>query len=244
MTSLEPARDAVAQERESVSIRFELDGGEALLRLTPGTAGLNAFHLEVSDTLVGPETRAVLKIILPAREGMTTKDLHLSRAPDGTFTYRGSELGMSGEWAFELVLRQQGSASISASNVQAIASPGLDADRSGAPWRFAPVGGLAGLLLTLIGIGGIIVAIVARTGRMRRVSVAIGLAGLMLGIVLLVQARIDPGPEAAEVAATGDPGGATMVARGETLNAEHCLALLGAELRGDGAKTSPWRRRG
>jgi copper transport protein len=233
MTSLEPARAAVAQERESVSIRFELDGGTAHLRLTPGTAGLNAFHLEVADNLVSPETRPVLKITLPAREGMTTKDLHLSRAPDGTFAHRGSELGMPGEWAFELVLREQGSTPVSASTVQAIASTSPDADRSGAPWRFAPVGGLAGLLLTLVGIGGTIVAVVARTSRLRVVSGGIGAVGLMLGIVLLVQARIDPGPEASEMAAV-DPGTATVVAREKALDTELCLACQGADRRGDG----------
>ena len=45
MTSLEPARAAVAQERESVSIRFELDGGTAHLRLTPN--GLRGTVVEI-----------------------------------------------------------------------------------------------------------------------------------------------------------------------------------------------------
>lgn len=200
MTSLEPARDAVAQDRGSLLIPFGFDGGDARLRLTPGTAGLNEFHLEVADNLIDPETRPVLKVTLPEREGMVAKELHLVQAPDGTFTYRGSELGMSGEWTFELLLREQGSAPVSDQHEQVIPYTRRDAGSSGAPWHFAPVGGLFGVLLILVGIGGTVVGIGAGAGRLRAVCGAVAVAGLVLGIALLVQARIDPGQVASDVA--------------------------------------------
>jgi copper transport protein len=197
LTSLQPARDAVATGSSGVSVRFALDGGEARLRLTPGTAGPNDVRLEVPDPFAGAGTEAMLKVTLPARAEMVTKDIYLARAPDGTFTHRGSELSMPGEWTFALVLREQGAAPVSAQREQVIAPAGTTVARPGEPWRFAAASGLAGLLLILVGICGSVAAVGARQRRLRLVSAGIGTTALVLGIVLLLQARIDPGTEAA-----------------------------------------------
>ncbi len=232
MTSLQPAREALAEQSQQISVPFELDGGNAQLLLAPGVAGVNHFRLEVPEHQVSAETEALLRLTIPAREDMGTQELQLPRVSDGAFEYHGSELSIAGDWEMTLILREQGAAPINAVAELTIGATAPDVDLPGEPWRFDPVGGVVGLLLVIIGLSGLVFVAYASTGSLRKESGGIGGAALLLGAILILQGRIDPALAVAEGAI--DPNDTAMVERGEAVYLTNCLSCHGADLRGSG----------
>ncbi len=86
----------------------------------------------------------------------------------------------------------------------------------------------------LTGIAGVIVG--WRSGRAvtRKESIGLGVAALLLGCILLFQARIDPILATAGRSGAIDSENIAMVERGEDIYLQQCLSCHGAELRGEG----------
>ena len=72
----------------------------------------------------------------------------------------------------------------------------------------------------------------------RKESLGLGGAAILLGVILLVQARIDPAIANADGESAIDPADVAMVERGEAIYTQQCLSCHGAELRGDGPAAS------
>lgn len=232
MTSLQPARDVMAERAQQISVPFELDDGNAQLLLAPGTVGVNHFRLEVTEDQLTPGTEALLRLTIPAREELGTSEIQLSRVSDSAFEYHGSELSIAGDWEITMILRGQGAAPVNAVAEQEIGTTTPDVDIPGEPWRFESFGGVVGLLLVVIGSGGLVFVVYAGTGTLRKESGGIGITALLLGAVLVLQARVDPA-----LAVNGSaisPDDAAMVERGEAIYTAHCLSCHGAGLRGSG----------
>ena len=200
-----PAREAITQELESVAIPLLADEQEATLILTPGVVGPNHYRLVLGSGHDHPTGRgltpaeAVLRVEPPARE-TGVKAIDLTPAAAGTFEGQGSELSIEGDWTIEAIVRQEGQADWRATVTQPIGATPLVADVPGPPPRFGP-GGVAGLLLLVIGLAGLIVAAFARGGPIRKEAAGLGAIGLVLGVALAAQAGSGP----AESLASANP---------------------------------------
>ncbi len=237
MTSLEPAREALARQGQQMTITFPLEEGDAQLLLAPGAAGVNHFRLEVSEDLLQPDTEALLRLTLPSQDDIGTKEIQASRVSGNAFEHHGSELGIAGDWEITLILRTPDAMPVQAVTEATIPASAPKIDLPSAPWRFSGYGGTAGLLLILGGVCGAVAGIAAGNRLMLRESVGIGAAAVLVGAVLLLQARVDPALTAGPNGGI-DPGNTAMVARGEAIYTASCQSCHGAELRGNGPAAS------
>jgi len=234
MTSQEPARDVMIERSKQIAISYPDINPPSKLLLAPGIAGVNHFRLEVGGDSLPAETAALLRLSMPDNANLGVKEITLSRVAGNAFEYHGSDLGIVGDWKVMMILREPGKAQIEATAATTIGSAAPKVDVPGAPWRFKTTGGVTGLLLILIGIGSMAFAVYSGRSRLRKESGGLGLAALVLGIMLLFQARIDPILAVAAGDGAVNPNDVAMVERGKGVYTTNCLTCHGADLRGDG----------
>lgn len=234
MTSLQPARDVMAERGRQIAITFpEAEPGSTLL-LAPGIAGINHFRLEIDGPSLPTDTDVLLRLAMPENDDLGTKEIQLSRVAGNAFEHHGSELGITGNWDFTVIIRQPDTAQLELDASQAIGATSPDVDVPAAPWRFRTLGGVTGLVMVLTGLVGLIVGWRVGPGTTRKETSGIGVAALVLGIILLFQARLDPILAEAGQNAVLDIADVAMVERGEDIYIQQCLSCHGAELRGEG----------
>lgn len=233
MTSLQPARDVVAEEGRQVAIEFEDVTPSSTLLVAPGTVGQNHFRLDVDGPPLPTDAEALLRLTIPERDDLGTREIALARVGGNAFEHHGSELSIAADWEITAIVREPGAAPASAEVIVPIGTTAPNVDIPADPWRFDTLGGVTGLGLVLVGIASGIVAVRAQRDADRRESLGLGAAALLLGIVLLVQARIDPVLASAGADAI-DGANVAMVERGEDVYIQQCLSCHGPELRGDG----------
>nr|MBA2529459.1 c-type cytochrome [Euzebyales bacterium] len=234
MTSLQPARDVVTERARQISVPFAFGEGESELLLAPGAAGVNHFRLAVAGAALPAETEALLRLTMPSHQGMGTQEVQLARVAGSAWEHHGSELSIAGDWELTAILRPPGAALLNATSTLSLGVTPAAVDVPGEAWRFETSGGVAGLGLLVVGIVGLVIAIFAGRTALRKEGAGLGTAALAMGLLLLLQARIDPalalaGPD--DLAATGD---AALLARGEAIYQANCMSCHGADLRGDG----------
>lgn len=234
MTSLQPARDVMDERGRQIAVEFITAEPASTLLLGPGIAGVNHFRLEVDGPALPPETAVLLRLTMPDRSDLGTRELQLSRVAGNAFEHHGSEIGIAGDWAFTVIIREPGSAQLSSESAMTIGSTPPDVDVPAAPWRFKTLGGVTGLVMVLTGLVGVIVGWRLGPGTARKEASGLGVAALILGVILLFQARIDPILAEAGQGPTLDIANVAMVERGEAIYTQQCLSCHGAELRGEG----------
>jgi copper transport protein len=234
MTSLQPARDVMVEDARQISIEFETASPSSTLLLAPGVAGVNHFRLEVSGPDLPTDAEALLRLTIPDREDLGTKEIQLSRVAGNAFEHHGSEISISADWDVTAIIREKGKAPVSAETSVAIGTTAPDVDVPGNPWRFNTLGGVTGLILVLVGIAGLVVGFRSGPGTTRKESSGLGVAAVLLGVILLFQARIDPILANAGGDSAIDSTDIAMVERGEEVYIQQCLSCHGPELRGDG----------
>jgi putative copper export protein/methionine-rich copper-binding protein CopC/mono/diheme cytochrome c family protein len=234
ITSLQPARDVLTARSRQITVPFQADSGDSKLLVAPGIAGINHFRLEVDGTALPADTEALLRLTIPDRQDLGTKEIQLARVSGNAFEHHGSELGIADDWRITTIIREPGTAPMTAERTVTIGTTAPDVDVPGHPWRFETIGGVTGLVLILLGVAGFVIALAGQSRRTRQESGGLGVAALLLGIVLLVQARIDPALANAAGTDAIDPTNMAMVTRGEAIYASACLSCHGPELRGDG----------
>ena len=234
MTSQEPARDVLIERSKQISVSYPDANPPSKLLLAPGIAGVNHFRLEVGGDSLPTETTALLRLSMPENTNLGIKEITLSRVAGNAFEYHGSDLGIVGDWKIMMILREPGKAQVEATAETAIGATAPKVDVPGAPWRFKTTGGVTGLFLILIGIGAVAFAVYSGRGRSRKETGGLGLAALALGIMLLLQARIDPILAVAAGDGAVNPNDVAMVERGKGVYTTSCLTCHGADLRGDG----------
>jgi len=168
------------------------------------------------------------------REDLGINEIQLSRVSGNAFEHHGGEVSIAGDWAFTAIIREIGQAPTSAETTAAIGSTSPDVDVPSDPWRFDTLGGVTGLGSALVGLVGLIAGWRSGSATTRKESAGLGALALVLGAILLFQARIDPVLANAGSAEAIDPGNVAMVERGADIYDQHCLSCHGPELRGDG----------
>ncbi len=234
MTSQEPARDVLIERSKQIAITYADTDPRAKLLIAPGIAGVNHFRLEVGGSSLPTETQALLRLSMSSNDKLGTREVTLSRAAGNAFEYHGSDLGITGDWKITMILREAGKDQVEGSVETTIGSTAPKVDVPGAPWRFNTTGGVTGLLLILIGFGSLAFAGYAGRTRLRKESGGLGAAAIVLGILLLMQARVDPILAVAAGDGAVNPNDIAMVERGKGVYTTNCLSCHGADLRGDG----------
>lgn len=241
LTGTPPAREVAVQNAGHLVIPLSADGQDGQLIITPGATGPNHYRLELGSgheahlrSNVGVE--ALLRFELAGQKTGQT-EVKLIPAAAGAFEGHGSELSIAGDWTIGVTVRTPGAADWDVQATQAISSTPEQADLPPPPPLFGPVG-IAGLLLLVAGLAGLVFA--ARVGRSpaRREAAGLGAVALLVGAVLLLQARLPSVAEATGAAAIPVPDQAAVV-RGQQLFLTNCAVCHGADLKGDGpdAKT-------
>jgi len=238
MTSLQPARDVVAEDARQIAVDFDGASPSSTLLLAPGIAGVNHFRLEVHGPPLPTDAEAILRLTIPDRNDLGTQEIPLSRVSGNAFEHHGSELSIAADWEITAIVREPGAAPATAETTIRIGTTPPDVDVPSAPWRFDTLGGVTALALILAGIASLIVAVRVQRGASRKESIGLGVAALLLGVILLVQARIDPILAGAGGADAIDGQDLAMVERGEAVYVQQCLACHGAGLRGDGPESA------
>jgi copper transport protein len=116
LTQLPPGKFALATAtaRPSPPANVQVQGSDVTtsvrlaLTATPGTAGPNRFVAKVSDYDSGqpyPAQRVALRFALPNRPEISGSTLELTRATDGTWQGRGSQLSIDGRWAITALVQ-------------------------------------------------------------------------------------------------------------------------------------------
>ncbi len=230
MTSQQPGRDVIAAEQTGQTIHFDLNGRDATLQLTPGAAGPNHFRVTVSGDPTPDATETLLRLTFSGAN-IGTKEMTLGRTTAYTFETHGSELGIAGDWNVQLIVRDIGEFEWTDTQSVNIGVTGSTAPKP--PWRLA-TGGLVGLVLIAIALIGFVLAWRAGKSRMRTESAGLGAVAAILGVLLIVQARIEPAvgydPGLVNpVAATSD-----SITKGGALFQANCASCHGTGGMGDG----------
>jgi copper transport protein len=230
MTSQQPGRDVIAAERTGQAIHFDLNGRDATLQLTPGAAGPNHFLVTIPGDPTPDGTETLLRLTFGGSD-IGAKEMTLDRTTPVTFETHGSELGITGDWQVDLLVRKIGEFEWTDTQTVTLGATGSTAPK--APWRLG-TGGLIGLLLIAIGLIGFVLAWRAGKGRMRVESAGLGAIAAVLGVILMAQGRIEPAvgydPGLVNpVAATSD-----SITKGEALFQANCVSCHGAGGMGDG----------
>jgi copper transport protein len=234
-----PARQVMAQEAGRLRIPLDADGQTGTLIITPGTVGQNHYRLELGSGheahLRNPAiTEATLRFALPERQTGEI-DVPLVSAPSGGYEAHGSELAFPGDWQMQVTVRLPGQPDWVATASRPISSELPPSQAPLPPPRFGP-GGVAALVLLVLGVAGIGFAVAGGTPVFRKEAGGLGSVAVVAGLLLLLQARIPP-----QAVASGEPTDLALavldpaaVVRGESLFAQNCAVCHGAAGRGDG----------
>jgi putative copper export protein/methionine-rich copper-binding protein CopC/mono/diheme cytochrome c family protein len=234
MTSLQPARDQIVEEAQQINVPFDLDGRNARLLIAPGTTGANHLRLEVSGDSIPTSTEMLLRVTMPGREDLGTREITLSRVAGNAFEHHGSELSISGDWQLTLIERISGAAPNQAETTLNIGTTRPDLDVPGNPWRFETLGGSTALVMFVVGIGGLVLAWFSGKTPMRKESAGLAAVAIAIGVVLLLQARIDPLLANSRGGSAIDTSDVASIQRGEDVYLANCMSCHGVGLRGDG----------
>jgi uncharacterized membrane protein len=121
LTQLPPGKFALAtaSARPSPPANVQVQGSDVTtsvrlaLTATPGTAGPNQFTAKVTDYDSGqpyPAQRVSLRFTLPDRPEISGATMELTRATDGSWQGRGSQLSIDGRWTITALVQGPGAA--------------------------------------------------------------------------------------------------------------------------------------
>jgi copper transport protein len=187
--------------------------------------------LQVSGDTLPDKTEALLRLTLAGRN-IGEKQVSLDRVGGNAFEAHGAELSITGDWTIQAIVRLIGSFDDEGSSQLTIGSTPPTASLPRPAWRFS-TGGIAGLLLLVVGIASVVFAWFIGTTRLRRESAGLGAVALVLGALILLQVHSTP---ADAVATTPKPvlADTASVTRGEAVFQANCAACHGATGKGDG----------
>jgi len=242
LTAQPPARDVVTQASDGMTIALDADGQQGTLTISPGAAGPNQYLLQLgsghdhSTSRGAAPVETVLRVELPERE-TGEKDIPLRATANNAYEGDGSELSIAGDWTITAIVRQAGQQDWRATVTQNLGTEGPVVDVPGPPWRFNTAG-VGGVALVAAGLACVVVALRAGRSPLRKEAAGLGVVSLLIGLVLLFQARLTPESTTAvaqlAMLPAGDP---AAIDRGAALFAANCVACHGVQGRGDGPRS-------
>ncbi len=228
-----PAREVITDRAAATTLELAAAGRMATLALAPGTTGMNHFQLDVGGDPLPPDAEALLRISLPSLK-TGEQEVPLDRTTGNRFEWHGSELSIAGDWTLTAIVRQPGAGDWTATKTLTIGTMPSDTNIPGPAWHFGAAG-IAGLLLLVLGLAGMVLAAISDSAPLRRESAGLSAVALVLGVVLLLQARVDPASATAEVSSDNPVASdEASITRGAVAFAANCVVCHGPGAKGDG----------
>lgn len=231
LTSLQPARSTLAAEGGAIVRELDANGRAGTLTLTPGTTGPNHYRIELAGDTLPADTEAVLRLTL-AGQDLGQQEIELTRAAGNAFEGHGSELSIAGDWSITAIVRKIGEFQWQATDSVTVGGEPAPSREPGPAWHFGQES-LAGIALIVAAVVGFGVAWNAGRSRLRRESAILAGAALALGVLLLLQARVDPADAERDDVALAAVDEEALV-RGEAVYQANCASCHGAGGQGDG----------
>lgn len=234
LISLPTARDVLTFASGHPVFQIEQDGMVATLQLTPGTAGLNRYTVDIEPD-AGPLPADAQVVILAAQSEVLDgqREIALQRQPGGNRRYEavGSDLSVVGDWTLQLRVRQPNQADWHASIPLNVGRTPLVEQAPGLPLRFGGITAAIAMILLALALMLLVVAVRSAASTRQRALLEFGLGLLLIGGVSLPLTRL---PGAPSSAGNPIPRSATSVEHGYTLFQEYCVSCHGVDGRGDG----------
>ena len=239
LTSVEPARQVASRAgagvSDSLSFQDTAEGADISLEIAPGTVGANDLTVSLTDRLGNPVDNAS---VVDIRLSYLDADLGEETVPagpsgDGSYLAAAQPLTIAGAWQAELIVRRpdafdapdclpvRNSGRCGAGELRHLAVPGNSKIMLGV--------GLALLGLVFMGVGVRLGGWFSRTGAG---VMAPGLAGFVVGVVLLVNTQLGQ-PEQPELRNPFPPNPESLQA-GRLVYQQHCETCHGLAGHGDG----------
>lgn len=214
--------------------RINLDGRTGIVLTAPGRAGVNHLRLETPGTYLQGETEVYLDISSASYPELGTKSVQMYRVQGNAYEHHGTEFSLIGDWNVTVRVAEPGFPSSSASYTQPFNEENTSVDLPGPAWKFEDLGGMAGIVLLIVGVLGASTAIFTASAPLRKEAGGLALVAAALAAVVILQGRYDPilAVESGEGAI--NPNDIVMVQRGEELFNTQCASCHGVGLRGDG----------
>lgn len=227
LTSEPPAREVLEQENASVTIDLSANGIKGALIVTPGTVGPNHIRLQLNGGDAPADAEGLLRLTA-ADTSFGTQEITLTSVGGNAWETHGSEFSLVGDWSVTAIVRKIGEFQWQATATVPIKQASTGSTGPSEPWHFDR-SAISGLLLLLI--GAICVGWAVTSGRTnsRKEASGIAAAALVVGVLLIVQGRIDA-PAAVDNTIADD----ATLARGKAVYSAQCLACHGVNGDGNG----------
>lgn len=228
LTSEPPAREVLEQENASVTIDLSANGIDGSLIITPGAAGPNHIRLQLNGASGVPADAEGLLRLTAADTSFGTQEITLTPVGGNAWETHGSQFSLVGDWSVTAIVRKIGEFQWQATANVPIKQASSGSVGPSEPWHFN-TSAISGLVLLLI--GAICVGWAVTVGRTnsRKEASGIATAALVVGVLLVIQGRIDA-PAAIDNTLADD----ATLARGAAIYTAQCLACHGVDGKGDG----------
>jgi copper transport protein len=228
LTSEPPAREVLEQESASVTIDLSANGIDGSLIVTPGTAGPNHIRLQLNNASGVPSDADGLLRLTAADSSFGTQEITLTPVGGNAWETHGSQFSLVGDWSVTAIVRKIGEFQWQATADVPIKQATTGSAGPSEPWHFN-TSALSGLLLLFIGAICVGWAVTAGRNNSRKEASGIASAALVVGLLLVIQGRID-----APAAIDNTLADSETLARGEAIYSAQCLACHGVDGKGDG----------
>jgi copper transport protein len=227
LTSEPPAREVLAQEDAAAVIQLSANSLDGTLTITPGTAGPNHIRLQLNGGDAPADAEGLLRLTA-SDVAFGTQEIALTPVGGNAWETHGSQFSLVGDWSVTAIVRKIGEFQWQAVG-DALIKPASDgATGSSEPWRFN-MSALTGLALLLIGAICVGWAVTVGKSNSRKEASGIAAAALVVGVLLLIQGRIEA-PASIDTTIADD----ATLARGAAIYTAQCLACHGVSGKGDG----------
>jgi copper transport protein len=229
LISLPPARTVLTEQGGGIHLDLQAQASDrtGTLTITPGATGPNHLRLELSGATLPAGTESVIRVSLPSQQ-IGEQELTLTRAAGNAFEGHSSSLSIAGDWSITAIVRKIGEFQWQSTTSVTIGKEPPASKAPGPAWHFS-TGGLAGIILIVLAIFGFVISWRAGRTRLRKESAGLAACALVLGALLLLQARTTA--KTVAQAPVADP---AVIARGKEVYQANCVACHGVTGQGNG----------
>lgn len=224
LTYIPPAKNVTPTA--DLKSKTKVDDLKLDISIAPGDVGLNTFTLNVI-TADGHPLHTAKKVLLrftPNQQNIPPSELELIGNGDGTYSAKGANLSLAGNWQVQAVIRRE-------DKFDAFANFDFKIQQPGSADKNTSVSKQTGGLLLTIGLLATLITFAMQTHRPLRLGLGIPLSVLMIsfGVVYLTRPVVIENVQANPI-----PPNSESIAAGSALFITNCVPCHGVSGKGDG----------